>query len=145
MRFFLALLISFAWAEPAPKGIKIQEKPAEETPEVKPGALTDNEYEAIGAAMSAMVRTILTPAEKASSVRGKCSYRGGFCPGAVVELKTTKGELLVSQTLASVDGFAFLNLKPGDYSLEVSYPRYGLKAVQRRVSPGAEVAIELVE
>lgn len=142
MTFLMALFLYSTWGEPTPKQITIQAKPATE---VTPEPLTDNEAEAVSAVISGIFRTVMTPAQKASSVRGNCRYRGGFCPGALVELKDWKEQLLGSQSLASVDGFVFSNLRPGQYNLEVSYPRYKLKAVRKQVSPGSEIVVEMTE
>ncbi len=145
MRYLIAIFLIGAWAEPSPKRISIHDKSTHEAQEINPEPLTDNEIQAVSAVISAVVRTIVTPGENASSVRGRCTYRGGFCPGALVELKNTKGQMLASQSLTSVDGFAFLNLGPGRYNLEVSYPRYNLKAVRKQVSPGSEIIVEMTE
>lgn len=153
MKYFLALLlISTTWASPSPQRIEIRVEPTEESAindseneEIGAEPLTDNEAEAVSAAVSAVLRTILSPSEKASTVRGRCTYRGGFCPGALVELKTSKGQLVASQSLASSDGFAFANLKPGRYLLEVSYARYNLRPVSKLVSPGSDVTVEMIE
>ena len=152
MQFLMAFFLTLAWAEPGPKSITIRETSLNDVisndtddQETKPEPLTDNEVQAMSAVVSAVIRTVLTPTEQASTVRGRCTYRGGFCPGALVELKDRKGQVLASQSLASVDGFVFLNIKPGRYNLEVSYPRYHLKAVQRPVSPGSEILVEMAE
>ncbi|MGE4130776.1 MAG: carboxypeptidase-like regulatory domain-containing protein [Bdellovibrionales bacterium] len=148
MKYLIALIIATAWAATGPQKIVIHEKTDEESTtkkDLQPEPLTDNEVQAVGAAVSAVLRTVMTPAAKASSVKGRCSYRGGFCPGALVELKDGRGQLLASQSLSSADGFVFSNLKPGRYNLEVSYPRYKLKTVRKQVSPGIEVLVEITE
>ncbi len=146
------LLLSSAWATSSPQRIEIHVKPAEEatvaapeSDEVKTEPLTDNEVEAVGAAVSAALRTVLSSGEKSSSVRGRCTYRGGFCPGALVELKNSKGQLVASQSLVSTDGFVFSNLKPGRYVIEVSYSRYKLKPVSKNITPGSEVDVVMVD
>jgi hypothetical protein len=150
MPYLIAIFLFAAGAAPSPKHIVIRDKPTDEAPAsdpkgITPAPLTDNEVDAMSAVVGAVVRTILTPAEKATSVLGRCIYRGGFCPGALIELKDSKGQVLASQSLASADGFVFSNLKPGRYNLEVSYPRYKLKPVQKQVSPGAEIIVEMTE
>jgi hypothetical protein len=144
MPYFLFIFLASAWAEKAPQQIVIREKSAQETT-LQPDQLTDNEVQAVSSAVSAVLQTIMAPATPPSSIRGRCVYQGGFCPGALIELKDGKGQILDSQLLASVDGFVFSNLKPGRYNLEVSYPRYKLKSVHKQVSAGSEIIVEMIE
>lgn len=144
----LALLIAPAWAalppagpEPAPTE---QSKPS--PLDVAPDDLTDNEVDAISSAISAAVRTVINSSRdkisKQSSIRGRCVYRKGFCPGAVIELRDERGLVVDQQLLASSDGFFFSGLKPGRYLLRGTYPRYKVKTVEKPVFAGSDVVLE---
>lgn len=78
-------------------------------------------------------------------IRGRCEFNTTHCPGAKVVLKDSTGKEVSHQTISSKEGFVFTPLKPGDYFVEVSYPRYNLKPASQRVSTGSEVRIEMQE
>ncbi len=76
-------------------------------------------------------------------IHGKCEYDRGWCPGAVLTLKDTDGNIIDKLTISAVEGFKFLDLKKNNYTLEISYPRFGLKPVSQSVHGGTEILITL--
>lgn len=78
-------------------------------------------------------------------IRGSCEFNTTHCPGAKVVLKNLAGEEIGQQTISSKDEFVFTALKPGEYFIEISYPRYKLKPASHRVSTGSKVRIEMQE
>lgn len=92
--------------------------------------------------MNAVFDVKRSPKIPPDQIKGKCSFDGGRCPGAQIVVFNRKAEKVGNQTLSSLDGFTFMGLPEGTYTLKVSYPRYHLLEKVIEVSTGAEVSIE---
>jgi tetratricopeptide (TPR) repeat protein len=72
-----------------------------------------------------LIQALIAQAQANNTLRGKVrSTNGTTLNNAIVELRTNGGALL-SQTVTRNDGdFAFSNLEPGEYTLEVTFSGY---------------------